>query len=177
MSRVGIAGAEEIEARRSELAEILVDCVDNGASVSFMAPMSRQKAEAFWSGVAQQVRDGRCELLALTAEGRWVGTTILVTGLPENQPHRAEVSKVLVHSSMRGRGFGKLLMQSVETRAQALGKTLLVLDTVPEMTAYHLYRRMGWNEVGRVPGFALMPDGAPCDTAFFYKRLSGCQPF
>ncbi|MBE7183097.1 MAG: GNAT family N-acetyltransferase [Methylobacterium mesophilicum] len=163
---------EEVSSRISELSDLLLDCVEGGASVSFMAPMARETAEGFWRGVAGRARDGAVVVLVAETDGVVVGTAQLVTGLPENQPHRADVAKVLVHRRARNRGVAQRLMEAVEAEARGLGRTLLVLDTVPDTPAYRLYRRLGWQEVGRVPGFALWPDGRVCDTAFFFKTLA-----
>lgn len=164
--------ADEADARVAALARVLVDCVEGGASVSFMAPLAREKAEAFWRGVVGGVADG--ERILLVAEdqgsGEVVGTVQLVIGQPENQPHRADLAKILVHRSARRQGLGAALVRAAEDAARAAGKTLLVLDTASG-DAERLYGRAGWVRVGVVPGYALLPDGRPCDTTFFYKRL------
>jgi GNAT superfamily N-acetyltransferase len=152
------------------LADVLVDCVDGGASVGFMQPIARATALAFWREVADGVaRDERVLLVAEDAEGI-VGTVQLVYGLPENQPHRADLSKMLVHRRARRRGVGAALLAAAEGAARGRGTTLLVLDTAND-GAERLYARQGWQRVGVVPGFALMPDGAPCDTTFLYRQL------
>jgi GNAT superfamily N-acetyltransferase len=154
------------------LAEVLIDCVQGGASVSFMSPLSREKAMAFWRGVAQGVQRGeRVLLVAEDGEGRIVGTVQLVTGLPENQPHRADVAKMLVHRRARRQGVAQRLMAAVDDAARAEGKSVLVLDTVTGGEAERLYERAGWVRVGCVPNYALMPDGKPCGTTFFCKQL------
>jgi GNAT superfamily N-acetyltransferase len=164
--------AEEALARCPELASVLVDCVEGGASVSFMAPLALSRAEAFWREVVDGVACGRSVLLVAEnpADGAIVGTVLVAFAQPENQPHRADIAKMLVHRRARRRGAGALLMQAAEAAARAAGKTMLVLDTAsPE--AERLYTRAGWARVGVVPDYALMPDGALCDTTFFYKRL------
>ena len=165
--------ASEARARSAELADILVDCVEGGASVSFMAPLTRATADAFWRGVAEGVAAGDRVLLVAEdpATGELVGTVQLVFAGPENQPHRADVAKMLVRRSARRRGVGGTLMRAVERAARAAGRTLLVLDTVTGSDADRLYRRLGWTAVGVVPGYALWPDGRPCDTTFFYKAV------
>ena len=160
----------EISSRFSGLSDVLLDCVEGGASVSFMAPMSRTKADAFWESVRDRVAAGCAELFVAEIEGKVVGTVQLGTALPENQPHRADVAKMLVHRGARNRGIGRALLQAAEDAARTLGKTVLVLDTASD-EAERLYRRAGWQEVGRVPDYALFPDGRLCDTIFFYKRL------
>lgn len=155
------------------LCAVLIDCVEGGASVSFMHPMTPAKAEAFWSRVAREVEHGdRALLVARDDAGEIVGTVQLVLALPENQPHRADVAKMLVHRRARRRGVAGRLMAAVEQVARAEGRRVLVLDTVTGSDAERLYRRAGWTRVGEVPEYALMPDGPPCSTTFFYKTLS-----
>lgn len=172
---VRVVTAEEAEARIAELSAILVDCVEGGASVSFMAPLSREKADAFWRGVAEDVAAGGRMLLVAEdrAGGEIVGTVQVIVDLPENQPHRGEIAKMLVRRSARRMGLGAGLMRAAAEAARDASKTLLVLDTVTGGDAERLYERLGWMRVGVVPGYALMPDGRPCDTTFFYKTLSG----
>jgi ribosomal protein S18 acetylase RimI-like enzyme len=154
------------------LADVLIDCVEGGASVSFMAPLPREKAEAFWHGVADGVGRGERTLMVAedTATGGAVGTVQVVFGQPENQPHRADVAKMLVMRSARNRGIGAMLMAAAEAAARASGRTLLVLDTGSD-EAKRLYERMGWTRVGEIPGYALWPDGRPCATTYYYKSL------
>ncbi len=160
------------EQQLSQLADVLVDCVDGGASVSFMQPMTRDKALAFWRSVAKGVaRGGRALLVAEDAEGI-VGTVQLIWELPENQPHRADVAKMLVHRRGRRRGWGALLMQAAEQTARDHGKWLLVLDTA-SADAKRLYECSGWQRVGTIPEYALLPDGSLCDTVYFYRSLRG----
>ena len=154
------------------LADLLIDGVDGGASVSFMAPLARATALAFWRGVADAAE--RAERVLLVAEdpaGRIVGTVQLITALPENQPHRADVAKMLVHRDARRRGIAAQLMAALDEAARAAGKSVLVLDTVAGGAAERLYERAGWQRVGVVPKYALMPDGRFCATTFFYKHL------
>ncbi len=153
------------------LADILIDCVEGGASVSFMAPLTRERADTFWRDVARRVADRQVTLLVAELDDRLVGTVQLCKAAAENQPHRADVAKMLVHRSARRRGVGEALMRSVEALARADGKSLLVLDTVTGGDGERLYARMGWTRVGVVPGYALFPDGTLCDTTIFYKNL------
>jgi GNAT superfamily N-acetyltransferase len=154
------------------LSEVLIDCVHGGASVSFMAPLPLARAQAFWRGVAEGVARGeRALLVAEDAAGQLVGTVQLVLAQPENQPHRADVSKMLVHRRARRRGIAQQLMAAIDSTARAEGKTVLVLDTVTGGDAERLYARAGWQRVGSVPHFALMPDGALCGTTFFHRQL------
>lgn len=166
-------GPADAEAAVPALAGLLLDVVEGGASVGFMAPLSRTKAEAFWRRVAEGVaRGARALLLADDAQtGEALGTAQVIWELPENQPHRADVSKVLVKRAARGRGVGAALMRASDEAARQAGKTLLVLDTASD-AAERLYAREGWVRVGPVPDFALLPDGRFCDTAFYYKRLA-----
>ena len=167
--RLRIAGDEPNLA--AALADVLLDCVEGGASVGFMLPLARDKALAFWAGVLHGVRCGeRVLLVAESAAGRVVGTVQLALGVPENQPHRADITKLLVHRLARGRGVGAALMQAAESAARQAGRTLLVLDTASG-AAERLYARLDWQRVGVVPGYALWPAGGPCATTFFYKQL------
>ncbi|HEY2357781.1 MAG TPA: GNAT family N-acetyltransferase [Phenylobacterium sp.] len=160
---------DEALAAAPALAEILLDCVAGGASVSFMADLTREEAEAFWRGQAQ-VGDGRAILVAEDRQGLF-GVVQLVPAWPPNQPHRADVAKLLVHRRARGRGAAKALMMALEDEARAMHRWLLVLDTVTGGAAEQLYAGLGWTRAGVVEDFALMPDGALCATTFFYKRI------
>jgi GNAT superfamily N-acetyltransferase len=152
------------------LAELLIDCVAGGASVSFMHPLSSDKATAFWTRVAADVAAGGRALFVAEDEHGIVGTVQLVLDLPENQPHRADVSKMLVHRRARRRGLGAALMGAAEAFARDAGRSLLVLDTAsPE--AERLYARLGWQLCGVIPRYALMPTGEPCATSYFYRDL------
>lgn len=154
------------------LAGLLIDCVDGGASVSFMAPLPPAKALDFWRGVAEGAARGERVLLVAEDADGIVGTVQVILAQPENQPHRADVAKMLVHRRARRQGMGAALMQAAEQAAREAGKTLLVLDTASD-DAERLYARQGWQRVGAIPGYALLPTGEPCDTAYFYKVLGG----
>lgn len=153
------------------LAEVLVDCVEGGASVSFMPPLSHERALGFWRRVAQDVRDGKRALVVGEDDAGICGTVQLVLDLPENQPHRADLVKMLVHRRARRRGLAASLMRTAESTALGCGRDLLVLDAVTGGDAERLYTRLGWQRVGVIPRFALMPDGTSCATTFFYKDL------
>ena len=172
--RVDAAEARERgEALSRALADVLIDCVEGGASVSFMLPLPREKALEFWRGaLAGVARAERVLLVAQDTSGRVVGTVQLITAQPDNQPHRADVAKMLVHRDARRRGVAGLLMAAVDEAARDVGKTVLVLDTVTGGDAERLYQRAGWHSAGSVPKYALMPDGAYCATTFFYKHLT-----
>ncbi|MGH2931448.1 MAG: GNAT family N-acetyltransferase [Gaiellaceae bacterium] len=161
----------ELHEQLDELAAVLVDCVAGGASVSYMAPFSHEQARRAFDVVAEEVDQGRRLLLAAFLNGAVVGTVQVVVALPPNQPHRAEIAKLLVHRSARRRGVAELLMERAEAEARVEGKTLLVLDTVTGDDAERLYERLGWTRVGVIPGYALYPDGRPCDTTVFWKSL------
>ena len=164
-------GGTEVHEHLDELAAVLVDCVAGGASVSYMAPFSHDQARDAFEAVARDVEHGRRLLLGALAEDRLVGTVQVVLALPPNQPHRAEIAKLLVHRSARKRGIAQLLMEHAESEARTEGKTLLVLDTVTGDDAERLYTRLGWTRVGVIPGYALYPDGRPCDTTVFWKAI------
>jgi GNAT superfamily N-acetyltransferase len=154
------------------LSDVLIDCVEGGASVSFMLPMSRAKAEAFWRSTAASVARGeRVVLTAEDAAGRIVGTAQVIVAQPENQPHRGDLAKMLVHRRARRQGVGAALLAAAERSALGAGKTLLVLDTASD-DAERLYARQGWQRCGQVPNYALWPDGRPCATTFYFKFLS-----
>lgn len=152
------------------LAAVLLDCVAGGASVGFMHPFGLDQARAFWRGVAAEAAQGKRALLVAEDDAGIVGTVHLVLAQPDNQPHRADVCKMLVLNRMRRQGVGATLMDAAEGAARASGKTLLVLDTASAEAA-RLYARMGWTRVGVIPGYALWPQGGGCDTAYFYRVL------
>jgi GNAT superfamily N-acetyltransferase len=166
--RLTAAGARD---NLDGLAEVLADCVEGGASVSFMAPFSHAEAAAFFSKLLPEIERGDRILLAAFADSKLVGTVQIILATPPNQPHRADVAKMLVYRSARRQGIGNRLMLAVEEHARAAGKTLLVLDTVTGGDAERLYERLGWSKVGVIPNYALYPDGRWCDTTIFYKQL------
>jgi GNAT superfamily N-acetyltransferase len=165
--RLDTVGEREI----GGLVDVLLDCVEGGASVSFMDPLDRERAEAFWRRVADGVADGRRALLiAEDAEGV-CGTVQLLLDQPENQPHRADLAKMLVHRRARRHGVGAALLRAAEAAAVDCGRTLLVLDTA-SADAERLYARMGWVRVGAIPDYALLPRGGFCATTIFYRTLT-----
>jgi len=153
------------------LAEVLIDCVDGGASVSFMQPLPLGKALDFWRGVAAGVARGARALLAAEDDRGIIGTVQLILEQPENQPHRADLSKMLVHRRARRRGVGEALLRAAEVAARDCGKSLLVLDTA-SADAERVYVKLGWQRCGVIPGYALLPQGGLCDTTYFYKNLA-----
>jgi GNAT superfamily N-acetyltransferase len=169
--QIEVCAAPLGEAALEQLAAVLVDCVEGGASVSFMAPFSHSEALAFFRKVAGSVASGGTVLLAARLDGRIVGTVQLGLDTPPNQPHRADVKKMLVHRAARNRGIGAALMARVEQEALRHDRWLLVLDTVPNENGHRVYLRAGWTESGVIPDYALFPDGRLCDTAVMWKRL------
>jgi GNAT superfamily N-acetyltransferase len=159
------------EAEIRGLGDVLIDCVEGGDSIGFMLPMSRDKADRFWRGVAASAARGeRLVFAACDASGDIVGTVSVVLAQPENQPHRGDVTKMLVHRRARRRGVGDALLAAAERAAFEAGKTLLVLDTA-SADAERLYARRGWTRCGVIPDYALYPDGRFCATTVFYKAL------
>lgn len=165
-----VLDAAAAKAARDELADVLADCVEGGASVSFMLPYSRDDAAAFFDKVIASVARGETVLVAAKLDGKVVGTVQLGIDMPPNQPHRADIRKLLVHRAARNLGLGAALMARAEAEAKARGRTLLVLDTAGA-EAERLYVRTGWQRVGSVPDYAMWPGGGYCDTTFFWKRL------
>lgn len=156
----------------ADLSEVLLDCVDGGASVSFMQPLSLAKATDFWLNVATHIASGeRALIVARDRANRIVGTVQVILQQPENQPHRADISKLLVHRNSRCHGLGAKLMEAAEISARAAGKNLLVLDTATGGGAEKLYERLGWQLCGRIPDYALWPSGGLCATTIYYKHI------
>ena len=160
------------DAELDGLTDLLIDCVDGDASVNFMYPLSRERARAFWQRVAGGVARGERVLLVAEDAAGIAGTVQLVLDLPENQPHRADVAKMLVHRRARRQGLGAALMRAVEAAAREAGRSLLVLDTVTGGDAERLYARLGWERCGVIPGYALFPRGGLCATTYFYRTLA-----
>lgn len=154
-----------------QLTEVLLDCVAGGASVSFMSPLSREHARAFWQRVANDTaRGARLLLVAEDAQGI-CGTVQLILDLPDNQPHRADLAKMLVHRRARRQGLGAKLMAAAESAARDAKRTLLVLDAVTDGDGARLYERLGWTRVGDIPNYALYPQGGFCSTTYYYREL------
>jgi GNAT superfamily N-acetyltransferase len=159
------------DAQVRQLAELLIDCVDGGASVSFMQPLPLDRAEDFWRRIAPTVARGERALLVAEDPRGITGTVQLILDQPENQPHRADLAKMLVHRRARRQGLGAALLRSAEKVARDCGKSLLVLDTASG-DAERLYARLGWQRCGVIPGYALWPQGGLCDTTVFYRMLT-----
>jgi ribosomal protein S18 acetylase RimI-like enzyme len=162
--------AAGVEAAIVELAEVLADCVNGGASVNFMLPYETADAVLFFRKVVAAMQRGEIVLLAAKLGGRIVGTVQLGLDTPPNQPHRGEVKKLLVHRAARNRGVGAALMQRIEDIAKQHGRTLLVLDTASD-SAERLYERGGWQRLGTIPDYAMWPQGGFCDTIIFWKKI------
>jgi GNAT superfamily N-acetyltransferase len=164
-------GVGEVREHLDGLAAVLRDCVEGGASVGYMAPFSHEQAREAFEGFAADVEQGRRLLLAAFADDTLVGTVQVVLATPPNQPHRGEIARMLVRRSARRQGIASRLMAQAEREALAEGRTLLVLDAVTDGDAARLYAQLGWTRVGDIPDYALYPDGRPCDTTVFWKKL------
>ena len=162
--------ADAAPAAINELADVLADCVNGGASVNFMLPYRAADAAEFFRKIIPSIARGETVLLAAKLDGRIVGTVQLGLDMPPNQPHRAEVKKMLVHRAARGKGVGAVLLSQAEAHAKRQGRTLLVLDTASD-DARRLYERGGWQRLGNIPDYALLPAGGLCDTTIYWKRL------
>ena len=172
MIKVRVLDAEAAPSFTGELAAVLLDCVEGGASIGFMASLTPGEAREFYDTVCAEVAAGRRILLAAFDGGELVGTVqVLLAALP-NGRHRGEIAKMLVRRSARRQGVAAALLERAEREARAAGKTLLVLDAVTDGDAARLYARLGWTRVGEIPGYALFPDGSLCTTTYFYKQLS-----
>jgi GNAT superfamily N-acetyltransferase len=162
----------EVRARRAALADLFVDATTSGAQINFILPMTREKADGWWDKAMAGVDAGERLVLAAEANGRVDGTVQVVFAGPENQPHRADVAKMLVHSRARRQGLGARLLRAAEEEALRAGRTLLILDTVEGREGHRLYERGGWTMFGVVPGYSLEVDGVTrTPVSFFYKEL------
>ena len=166
-----IEQAYSLEGLTDGLGDLLADAVESGASVGFVAPFGPREAAGWWQSIAADIEAGRVILLVARDAGRIVGTAQLRLAPLPNAQHRAEVAKVLVHRDARRRGIARRLLAAIEDVARREGRTLLVLDTISGSEADRLYRSLGWTEVGSVPNYAAMPDGALAPTTFFYREL------
>jgi len=153
------------------LAEILTDCVNDGASVGFMAPCEWQGFIPYWNRVFNEVERGDTALLVAEHRDEIVGTVQLGLSQMPNQPHRADLKKLLIHRKARGLGLARKLMEAAEEEARNKRKTLICLDTATGSPAEAIYTHLGWERVGVIPNYALYPDGSPCATTLFYKGL------
>ena len=174
MSQITIRTLAPSETTRAlpALAEVLSDCVEGGASVGFMSPHTPQDAMPYWEGVADAVAKGDSVLIVAEKGDDILGTVQLGIGMMPNQPHRADLKKLLVHRKARGLGLSRLLMDAAEAEAAKHGRHILVLDTATGSPAETIYEKFGWQRVGVIPQYALMPDGSYCGSTFFYKALT-----
>jgi GNAT superfamily N-acetyltransferase len=172
LADIRVLPAAEAERRLAELAAILVDAVEGGASVNFLAGLTPAQAEAFWRGQLPGLADGSRILIVAEEAARLVGTVVLTFAQQPNQPHRGEIGKMLVLRPARRRGIGRALLDAAEAAARAADRTLLILDTEQGSDGERLYRACGWTAFGTVPGYALSTDGKPSDVTFFYKQFA-----
>ena len=168
---IRILDADEAKRLAPQLGDILADCVNAGASVGFMLPFSREDGTTFFDDVAAKVASGETLLLCAFQGDEPVGTVQVHLVTTPNQPHRADIAKMLVHSSARRMGNAEALMLAAEEAASKVGRTILVLDTVTASAADRLYTKLGWLRVGEIPDYALWPQGGLCPTTVFYKRV------
>ncbi|MGY6026314.1 GNAT family N-acetyltransferase [Streptomyces spinosirectus] len=168
--------AGELHARVEQLADLLVDTVDSGASIGFLAPLDRAEARAWWKERATGVAAGRLAVWAAHAGGRVLGTVTLAFPDKPNSRHRAELVKLMVHRDARGRGLGRRLLSTAETAAATAGITLLHLDTETDSPAERLYDAAGWTRIGAIPDYAAAPDGVLRPTSIYFKKLSPAAP-
>jgi ribosomal protein S18 acetylase RimI-like enzyme len=160
------------DATFTQLADTLIETVAGGGSISFMHPVSMEKAFAFWRNINKGVVAGeRILLVARDEQGDIVGTVQSILAQPENQPHRADIAKMMVHPRARRRGIAEALMREIERLTFVAGKTVMVLDTETDQAASHLYTKLGWQIAGHIPDYALLPHGGLCSTTYFYKRI------
>ena len=168
ISRLNLSGLHQAA---EALGALLKDCVDGGASVSFMADLTLERAIDFWRDVGKAAEsDGRVVIIATDSEGLFGVVQVIPAGT-DNQPHRGDIAKMLVHRRGRGKGVGEALLSAAEEAGRALGLTLLTLDTAEGGAGERLYARGGWTRVGVIPDYALMPDGALTGTVLFFKRI------
>ncbi len=155
----------------TQLTDTLIEAVAGGGSISFMHPVSNDAAIEFWRKISVSTAVGeRILLVARNDRGEVVGTVQSILAQPENQPHRADIAKMMVHPRARRQGIAEALMREIETLTFAVGKTVMVLDTETDQAASHLYKKLGWQVAGSIPDYALKPHGGLCSTTYFYKR-------
>ncbi len=158
----------------TQLVDLTFNIVQGGASIGFMDDLAAEQASRFWTEVLGKVKQQKTVLIVAKDDltNRIAGTVQLQIDLPSNQIHRADVAKMLVHTDFRRMGIAQGLLRHIENIAINLNKTLLVLDTVTHSPAYHMYQKCGWTIVGDIPNYALLPNGLPCSTTYFYKSLN-----
>lgn len=163
--------AERMEWLLPQYVALLSELVLDEFSLGFLPPFPPEEAEAYWRSIIEGMRQGSYIVLAATRDGKLLGSVQLELMWKPNQPHRVELQKLLVFAAERRQGLGRRLVQAAEETTRAIGRSLIVLDTQTESTAYYLYQKLGYNIVGAVPNFALLPDGSYCPTTYFYKQL------
>ena len=173
---VRVLRPDELEGAVPALAEVLVDAVASGAGVSFMASISHADARAYWRGLAGPVAAGTTLLFVAETDGRIEGTVQMIRPWAPNQPHRCDLSKLLVHRRARRQGHGRALVTAFEAEARGLGISVITFDAVTGSTADRFYQTLGFTRVGDIPDYAYLPDGRLGGTAIFYKRLAGVTP-
>lgn len=171
MTTVSRLEAAQLLASVDELAELLVDTVDDGASIGFLAPLDRAAAAAWWEERVDAVSAGRLAVWVARAADRVLGTVSLAFPDKPNSRHRAELVKLMVHRDARGQGLGRGLLSTAEHAAATAGITLLHLDTETDSPAESLYRSAGWTRLGAIPDYAATPSGVLRPTTIFYKRV------
>jgi ribosomal protein S18 acetylase RimI-like enzyme len=167
-----IAAARNDDATVDQLAGLLVETVASGGSVSFMHPLDPDIARGFWSDTLAAADAGGRIVLTARAAGGLVGTVTLLLAMPQNQPHRAEIAKLMTSLAARGRGVARALVREAERRAASCGRTLITLDTAAEEGAGGFYERLGYERAGAIPGYAQKPHGGLCATLIYFKRLA-----
>ena len=176
MTGIEITTLRASEETREQLSQLLIEVVADGGSVSFMHPLDSVVADAYWEdALTAAAQDKRVVL------GAWDGdvlaaTATLLLDFPPNQPHRAEIAKLMTRRSYRGRGIATALARAAETVAVELGRTLLVLDTAVDGGAAHLYHRLGYTLTGEIPDYAFKPHGGLTGTLVFWKRIGPLRP-
>jgi ribosomal protein S18 acetylase RimI-like enzyme len=176
MAEIKIAPLNASPDTLKALSEILVEAVASGGSVSFMHPLAREAADSFWRGSLAAAERGERIVLGAFDATRLIGTVTLLLDLPPNQPHRAEIAKMMTRISHRGRGVATALMGAAERIAMERGRTLLVLDTAVEDGASRLYEALGFTLTGVIPDYALKPYGGLTGTMIYWKRIRGVAP-
>jgi ribosomal protein S18 acetylase RimI-like enzyme len=154
-----------------ELAELIIEVVANGGSVSFMHPLSKKTAMSFWETSLISADRGERVVLGARADGKLISTVTLLLNCPENQPHRAEIAKLMTRVSKRGQGVARALVTEAEQIAIKKGRTLLNLDTAADEGAAGFYESLGFHKSGVIPDYALKPYGGLTDTIIYWKRI------
>jgi len=171
MPTIEVLTAEQAEFAREELVTLLQDAVADGASIGFVSPLSNELALQYWRDLVRDLRQSSRLLMVLRDSGRIVGSVQLGLCMRANGVHRAEVQKLMVHTSSRRRGFGRVLMAAIEEEARIAKRSLLYLDTESHQPAEEMYRKLGWMPVGEIPDYASSPDGHLHGTTIFYKKV------